>query len=339
MPIVEPIMSLSRYLFFSLLAGLAGILQASESGGEAYSWLEKMDSAVRELNYEGTFVYLHNQHMESMRLIHTVADGKERERLISLNGLPREVVRDSNSVICVLPESRAVLVGMRSGQRGIGKMLPHNPTELSAYYDFLLQGEERVANRKAKVIMVVPKDNNRYGHRIYLAMEHALPLRSDLLDMSGKPVSQIMFTELRVGPEVRKEAMERVGPEERHAYSRTYNQPMRLQEMVEEKNREWNFNSLPAGYRLSVHARRAATANHQQIEHFVFTDGLATLSVYIEKASGDKILDGDSKMGAVNAFGTNVNGFQVTAVGEVPAETVRQIALSVQNNKAEDSRD
>jgi len=339
MPIVEPVMPLYRYLLFLFLAGLASFLHASGSGGDAYSWLAKMDLAVRELNYEGTFVYLHNQHMESMRIVHTVDDGKERERLMSLNGLPREVVRDSDSVTCVLPENRAVQVGIRSGRRSIGNKLPNNPMELSSHYDFLLQGEERVANRKAMVIMVVPKDGNRYGHRIYLDAAHGLPLRSDLLNRSGNPVSQIMFTELRVGPEVRKKALARVGPEERHAYSRTYNQPMRVQKIAGGKNKIWVFKSLPDGYKLSVHARRMATDDHQQIEHFVFTDGLATLSVYIERASGDKILDGDSKMGAVHAFGTNVNGFQVTAVGEVPAQTVRQVALSVQYNKDESSRD
>jgi len=61
----------------------------------------------------------------------------------------------------------------------------------------------------------------------------------------------------------------------------------------------------------------------------VFTDGLATMSVYIEKALSDKLFEGGSQMGAIHVFGTNVNGFQITAVGEVPAQTVKRVAQSV----------
>jgi sigma-E factor negative regulatory protein RseB len=60
----------------------------------------------------------------------------------------------------------------------------------------------------------------------------------------------------------------------------------------------------------------------------VYTDGLASLSIFIEKQS-EETLRGSTSMGAVNAFIHILNSHSVTAIGEVPAITVQQIAESV----------
>jgi sigma-E factor negative regulatory protein RseB len=94
-----------------------------------------------------------------------------------------------------------------------------------------------------------------------------------------------------------------------------------------ENESKWFFDSVPDGFRLSVHESREG-ANSHLVEHFVFTDGFATMSVYIEKAVAEKMFEGESQMGAIHAYGTQSNGFQITAVGEVPAQTVKTFALS-----------
>ncbi len=318
-----------RRLLIQILMLLPMASAVAESRNEAYRWLEKMHNAVQQLNYEGTFVYLHNQHMESMRIIHTVVDGVERERLISLNGSQREVVRKDGEVICIQPDIKTVLVGKRGAKRGIANIIPYEPSKISAYYDFFVHGEERIADKRAKVIMVIPKDENRYGHRVSLDMESALPLRTDLLDNSGKPVSQIMFTSMKIGPTVKDNALELVTHDELKNYTWNYQKPMQKQHPGNGNSRSrWVFQSLPDGFRMSLHESRESGSDNG-VEHFVFTDGLATMSVYIEKAMSDKLFEGGSQMGAIHAFGTNVNGFQITAVGEVPAQTVKRFAQSV----------
>ena len=288
--------------------------------------MERMHQAVQQLNYEGTFVHLHNQHMESLKIVHTVDSGVERERLVSLNGSRREVVRSKGEVICIQPDIKSVLVGKRYGHEGIANILPYNPEEISAYYDFKIAGQERIADKKAKVILVVPKDENRYGHRVSLDMESALPLRSDLLDNSGKPISQIMFTSIKIGDKIRDNSLELVTQDELKEYQWKHQNP--AQNMANATNKtKWVFDSVPDGFRLSVHESREG-ANGRVIEHFVFTDGFATMSVYIEKALQEKMFEGESQMGAVHAYGTQYEGFQVTAVGEVPAQTVKKFALS-----------
>lgn len=318
-----------KFLLFQFLIILPVVSYTMESRNEAYRWLEKMHSAAQQLNYEGTFVYLHGQHMESMRIIHTVKDGVERERLISLNGAQREVIRSKGEVICIQPDIKTVLVGKRVGQGGIANIIPFEPSKISAFYDFKVQGEERIADKKAKVILVIPKDGNRYGHRVSLDMETALPLRTDLLDIDGKPVSQIMFTSMKAGPMIRDNALELVTQEELKKYTWNYQKPMRRQTGTGKNRSRWIFKSLPDGFRMSLYETRETGSDDGDVEHFVFTDGLATMSVYIEKAMSEKLFEGGTQMGAIHAFGTNIDGFQVTAVGEVPAETVKRFALSV----------
>jgi negative regulator of sigma E activity len=66
------------------------------------------------------------------------------------------------------------------------------------------------------------------------------------------------------------------------------------------------------------------------VQHFVLSDGLAMVSVYIEKSLADEqALEGESSMGSVNAYGRRVDGHRVTVMGEVPKATVKQIAEAV----------
>jgi sigma-E factor negative regulatory protein RseB len=315
-----------RLLIFSIFTCLQTAAFATGSDKEAYVWMEKMHKAVQQLNYEGIFVHQHNQHMESLKIVHTVENGVERERLVSLNGARREVVRSKGEVICIQPDIKSVLVGKRFGHEGIANILPYNPDEISAYYDFKIVGQERIADKNTKVILVIPKDDNRYGHRVSLDIESALPLRSDLLDDSGKPVSQIMFTSMKIGPAVKDNSLELVTHEELEEYQWKRQSPVQNSTNTKNESR-WVFGSVPNGFRLSVHESRAG-ANNNVVEHFVFTDGFATMSVYIEKAVAEKMFEGESQMGAIHAYGTQSNGFQITAVGEVPAQTVKKFALS-----------
>jgi sigma-E factor negative regulatory protein RseB len=330
MPKIDfPAAALRKLVCLALLFAVSTTPQADEQVNEAYQWLERMWQAVHQLNYEGTFVYLHDNHMESLHLVHSAANGQERERLRSLNGVSREVVRDNHSIICVLPDSRSVSAELRSGGMGSGEQATFDPEQLSSNYDFYLQGKGRIAGRSAAVVVVVPRDQYRYGHRLFLDEESALPLKTELLDSAGEPVSQVMFTDLRIDPEIKIGAggNEPALGEEHYAW--VYQKPARRIQEGESETAGWLFPNLPKGFHLSVHAKRPADHRRKAIDHFVFTDGLATFSVYVEKADTKNGLIGESRMGAINVYGTQLNEYHVTVVGEVPLQTVRELAQGV----------
>jgi sigma-E factor negative regulatory protein RseB len=131
---------------------------------------------------------------------------------------------------------------------------------------------------------------------------------------------------MKIGPTVKDNSLELVTHDELKDYEWKRQNPAQNMSGTENESK-WVFDSVPDGFRLSVHESREG-ANSHQVEHFVFTDGFATMSVYIEKAVAEKMFEGESQMGAIHAYGTQSNGFQITAVGEVPAQTVKTFALS-----------
>jgi sigma-E factor negative regulatory protein RseB len=315
----------STALFALILLLFTSATPADTADENVSVWLQRMVQAVHGLNYEGDFVYLHDNHLEAMRVVHTAKENGERERLISLNGSAREVVRDNASVTCITPDSKSVSVGERVFGKGFRAVLSMDADELSDLYDFVMIGTDRVANRPTRVIAIIPKDEYRYGYRIFLDEEHALPLKTDMLDSGGNAVSQVMFTNLRVSSDIEDRAETTLEGKELYRWVQQTPRPVRKQS----QKSGWAFTKLPKGFQLSIHTRRSNSDEQTPINHFVLSDGLATLSVYIEKSTGQTGLKGSSRMGSVNAYGNTLNDYQITAVGEVPEITVRQIADTI----------
>jgi len=72
----------------------------------------------------------------------------------------------------------------------------------------------------------------------------------------------------------------------------------------------------------------------QLAEHFVLSDGLASVSVYVE-SDPQGGLEGDTRIGAIHAAGRRVAGHQVTVVGEVPLQTVEAVLAGIRKGREE----
>src|SRR3989338_5293332 len=73
-------------------------IAADELKTSANELLDRMSSATRELNYDGTFIYRREFSMDTMRLIHKSGNEGETERLISFTGSPRGVIKTPDSL-------------------------------------------------------------------------------------------------------------------------------------------------------------------------------------------------------------------------------------------------
>jgi len=319
-----------RYTALHLLI-LSFMLQSTlaySAERDVRSWLQSMVEAVRTLNYRGTFVFLHDNQLESMRIVHTVDAGGEKERLVSLNGAAREVVRDDASVICIAPDAKSISVSRRGAGGGFRAVFSMDIEALSAFYDFQILNRARVAGRETQAVAILPKDAYRYGYRIYLDSQSALPLKTDMLDDKGSVISQIMFTSIQIDTDV--EATTQSDLDGREYYHWVQREPGKVKN--ESDDGEWSLEGLPQGYRVKLRAQMPAGKEGPPVSHFVLTDGLASLSLYIETSGTDSVLIGGSRMGSVNAFGRVIEGHQITAVGAVPALTVEKIAEAVRRN-------
>lgn len=289
-------------------------------------WLERMMDAVQHLNYQGTFIYLHDNQLETMRIVHAVENDRVRESLTSLNGAPREVMRDAESVTCVIPDANQVSVDKRPPSDKFLNILPGELAQLEDHYTFLDLGDARIADHKARLVGIVPKDRLRYGYRFFLDADTGLPLKSDLLNEQGELVEQTMFTELQVGVAEISDPYHR---QSLFTYQLTNNTDS-AENLVSGADSRWDFHNLPSGFRLSLKHHLPDPQGRDPIEQYVFTDGLGSLSVFVESPGSTESLNGASRLGAINAWGGPVEGYHVTAVGEVPAVTLLGVVQAMQ---------
>jgi sigma-E factor negative regulatory protein RseB len=292
----------------------------------ARQWLDAMSDAMQNLDYDGTFVYLHDGKLEAMRIIHRRSSEGVKERLVSLTGSAREVIRDNQSVTCIMPDSKSVMVG-RSRSRQPFPVVPRDLDSIEKYYRFEGAGDDRMAGVMTQVIAITPRDDYRYGYRFWIAKDSKMLLKSDLTGAHGVAIEQVMFTRLGIGNEV-SEANLPVSPgEDAPAW---HHQDIDSTVAVASGEPRWVAHWLPEGFSLTNYQRKRMQPGGAGTEHLVYSDGLATVSVYVEMAAADdNTLTGLSGMGAMNAYGIIVDGHQVVVVGEVPAVTVETMARSI----------
>lgn len=291
--------------------------------------LEGMAEAVHELNYEGTFVYRYDGDMQTMRIFHGAYPDGEKERLVSLSGPRREVLRDEDRVTCLLPQSKSLVVDEARGGHPFPISVPTRLEELGEHYEVSVEQTERIAGMEASKVALKPADPYRYGQNLWIGKETGLPLRAELVDEKGNPIEQIMFTDVKLYKELPRDLLK---PEvSGKDWVRKQYRPSAPASEVNGPG-AWEVSRLPAGFKEDVHLRHRE-GESGTVEQLVFSDGLTSVSVFIESAEkGAERLSGLSHMGAVHAFGRQLGDYRVIVVGEVPAETVKMIAEGVQQS-------
>lgn len=311
------------------LAALAVVLVATAGSAEersARDWLQGMAEAARNLDYHGVFVYRTQNSLQAMRIVHKGSGRSERERLVSLNGTAREIVRKDDRVTYILPDAHSVVVARRRVANAINSVLPADLDGLERFYEFELAEGERVAGREAQWIAIKPRDNHRYGYEFWIDRESGLLLRCELLDESGSAIEQLMFTQLNLTDRIPTDWLQ---PSITGDDFTWYRQPKRDGGQSPDEEFPWRVTGLPPGFTLRLSERRRMAGSDTPVEHRLYSDGLASVSVYLEPRDKALALVGGVRMGAIHAFGRTLDGYQSVVVGEVPASTARRIAESI----------
>jgi sigma-E factor negative regulatory protein RseB len=312
-------------LAFLALAAMCGAVSAAE---EPKQLLERMNQALTSRNYVGTFVHFANGHSSMMRILHRVEHGRVTERLVSLDGSGREMVGTSDELTCYLPDQRKVLVEPRKDQGPLLGTLPSFRPDLLEYYQVEAGGPGRVLGHSTQLVSVMPKDSYRFGFRLWLDDTTAMPLKTQLCDADGRVIEQIQFAEIAWPDRIPNSEFKPQMSTEGFTWVRTQS-PQHLADNTPESLLGRAI-KLPPGFRLSASSTQALEDSGRPVTHLVFSDGLASVSVFIEANDPAQLLRGHATFGSSSAFSTTVDGHQITAVGEVPARTVELIAGSLQ---------
>jgi sigma-E factor negative regulatory protein RseB len=312
----------------SLIATLFAVVSTGYAGDrEAREWLERMSDALATRNYEGRFFHLRDSHSEAMRIYHRVdGKGKVTERLVSLDGSGREIVRNQTEVVCYLPDRRTVLVEKRTDENTLLAAVPAYNEELEAHYNIERGPFTKALGRRTQVINVTPRDQFRYGYRLWLDDETAMPLKSQLCDRQGRVIEQILFAEINFRDRIPVDSLKPSITGEGFRWIRQDAQPQLAAGQVV----GWGVIRPPAGFRLTAWRIQFIAGSNVPVQHLVYSDGLASVSVFIEPLSPQaEPMKGLAKVGAAFAFSRALDDHQVTAVGEVPPVTLEAIASGV----------
>ncbi len=323
-------MSAIRYCLLLVCCVVVTPVRAGDP--EAREWLERMSRALATQNYEGRFFHLTQSRSETMRIVHRVDHGKITEKLVSLDGSGREIVRNESEVLCYLPDKRVVLVEKRTDNNQLLSAVPTYNEGLEALYNIERSGGVvKALGRRTQLILVQPRDRYRYGYKLWLDQETAMPLKSQLCDADGNVIEQILFAELNLRERIPADEIKASVSGEGFKWLRQDAQPRMANTVI-----GWNVARLPAGFRLTTWRMQIIAGSAAPVRHLVYSDGLASVSVFIEPRDTQSApMRGLAKMGAAFAFSRDLDGHQVTAVGEVPAATVEAIASGVMREGAQ----
>ena len=309
----------------SFFVAFAPVLVQAQSP-ETLGWLRKIHDATQKLSYSGTFVYQNGSRSETSRITRYVAPSGDIEKLEVLDGVPREIVRTKDTVRCYLPGSRVVKVDRRT-ERGFPALLPERIHALARHYDITLGETRRVAGYDCQAVVLTPRDDLRYGYKLYADVGSGMLLRAVTIDADGAQVEQFMFTQLAIGGVTR----EMVKP--RHASGSwriedAHAAPARLA--------GWSLSAELPGFQKVVELKRRL-GDSRSAGQVVYSDGLAAVSVFIESLEGhsDPVRTGLASMGAIHIYTREVANHMVTVVGEAPAASVQRIANSVEYRRPE----
>lgn len=297
--------------------------------------LQKAAVAARALSYQGIFTYQTGQQLKSVQITHYFNGQGEFSRNVVLDAAPREVFSQGGDLVIFSPRNEKVVIEKRRGQNMFPAVLPTNLSTIKENYNLRLGEIERVAGRLAQMIYLEPKDHLRYSYRFWVDEEYGLLLKSAMLNERNETMEQIGFVQLSL---LDKIDLDWFVPtiDSKKSYVMEEDPPTAIVEKSGNvtKKIEWKLKDLPTGYRKVDQTQRVVHGKASPVTHVIFSDGLASVSLFIEPViKGVKPKTGHMLVANTSFHATVNHGYQITVVGEVPEATAAQIASAVSFKK------
>lgn len=291
-------------------------------------WLERLHEASRRRAYVGTFVVSSGADMAVSKIWHVCDGVQQLERIETLTGAPRTTLRRNDEVMTFVPEQKVVLKERREALRLFPDLLRAPGQQIEAFYAARVVGSERVAGHDAVVVDFVPQDGLRHGYRIWSEKATGLVIKMQTRSAEGRVLEQVAFTELQLDAPVRMDALVRQ-MENTAGYKVV--QPEWRKTTPEAQG--WRLKAEVPGFQpmnCYVRAEPAASSTVQ----WVFSDGLASVSLFLETFDAKRhTKEKTAAEGAIHSVSRRVGDHWVTALGEVPAETLDMFVQALERTR------
>lgn len=296
-------------------------------------WLMRTHEASRRRAYVGTFVVLTGGTLSSARIWH-VCDGEQQmERVESLTGAPRSTFRRNDQVLTFLPERRVVVAEKRESLGLFPNLLQSSDSSIAQFYRIKAVGSERVAGFEADVVQLRPEDGWRFGYRVWTEKKSGLMVKLQTLDGHGHVLEQAAFSELQLDVPVSMTTLTQM-------MGKTEGYQIETPDMVKTtaSAEGWVLKNAVPGFKpMSCYKRpvgATAQARHENTLQWIFSDGLASVSLFVEAFDPRRHAQpGGMAIGATHTLTRRIGDWWLTAVGEVPAQTLLAFAQGLDRKK------
>lgn len=328
----------------------AGERSAPLDKAEVRQWLLRIHEAAQHRNFQGTFVVSAGGQMASSRIAHYCEGDNQFERIESLDGQSRRVLRHNDTVATLWPGSRTAVLEQRETLNSFPALLLSDGDRLVEHYEVRKQGVERVAGHEAHVLELQPRDGYRYGHRLWSERGTGLLLRSEVIAPQGHVLESSAFSEVSIGVKPQPESV--VQPMKKLDGYRV-EKPVLTKTFYEKEG--WTYRNQVPGFRHVSCVKRALDAGQAatgtatataaaatgaspgaggQLLQTIFSDGLAHVSIFVEPFNPElhrkEML---MSMGATHTLMRRHGEWWVTAVGEVPPATLSAFVKGLERKR------
>ena len=337
---VQMVRGAGGWLLALCALGSAGLAAAQAAGSPAKppersvnEWLMRMQEASRVRSYVGTFVVSSaGGGMSSARIWHAGGPDQQAERVEVLTGAPRSTFRRNDEVVTFLPEQRVVRTEKRESLGLFPNLLKSSDSSIPEFYTARHLGAERVAGFDADVVQLAAKDQMRFGYRVWSEKKSGLVVKLQTLDTEGQVLEQAAFSELQLDTSVRADKLVQmmVAPD---GWRVERAEGIKTNPAAE----GWALRTAIAGFKPMSCYKRAtgATAAPDGSIQWIFSDGLASVSLFVEPYDRQRHLQEGlfATTGATQTLTRRIQDWWLTVVGEVPAQTLKAFALSLERRK------
>ncbi len=316
-------------LFFLLTFGFHAALAQDlpHSSESALGWLKKMADAPRQHNYVGTFIYYADGHIEASRITHKTDQTGEHEKIEVLDGIPRIVFRNNDEMKCYLPDSKKIYTEKRWFRKFFPNLLPQSFDSINDNYYAKETKRERIADHESQVLLLTPRDSLRYSQQFWIDIKSGLLLKVAVVD-GNEIVEQFAFAQLEIDGEIHSDLLK----PNQSILTQEWKVTDLVTSILKENELKWQVKNLPVGFKKLVEMKRNLTEKSTLVDHIALSDGLATVSIFIEPITKDvptPVPGFFTSRGAINIYVRILGDNKITTVGEVPLETIKLIGDSV----------
>lgn len=294
-------------------------------------WLRRLHEVASQGAYVGTFVLTAGSHMSSARIWHVCEGSQQIERVEALTGARRSTYRRNDQVMTYLPESRVVIAEKRASLGLFPNLLSRADLSIAQHYRLVAIGRDRVAGFGADVVQLVPRDHWRFGYRVWTEQTTGMVIKLQTLDARQSVLEQAAFSDLQLAQPLSWAKLSAM-------MDNTEGYAVRKPELIgtSADQQGWRLKGDVPGFKsMSCHKRLETGADVEDgAFQWVFSDGLATVSLFIEAFDAGRHMKPQHHagfaIGATHVQTRRLGDWWLTAVGEVPPQTLQKFAQSLE---------